>query len=319
MIHPITQQLYSQMGLPVICSPMFIISNPTLLIEQCKNGIIGSMPALNARPSSQLDEWLDEISSTLKSETNKGFRIAPYAINQIIHASNTRLDQDLALCEKYKVPLIITSLSAPNEITPLVHQWGGLVFHDVTTIRHAEKAIEAGVDGLILVTAGAGGHAGTLNPFALLAEVRKFFDGPIALAGAISSGRDILAARVMGADFVYMGTRFIVSKEANASASYQQMIVDSSAKDIIYTSFFTGIPGNYLRPSITAAGLDPEKLHLLDKNNPDVNNFDAKAWKDIWGAGQGIGSIKQITSASEIICQLKTEYQQAKAQLTHLF
>lgn len=319
MIHPITQQLYSQMGLPVICSPMFIISNPTLLIEQCKNGIIGSMPALNARPSSQLDEWLDEISSTLKSETNKGFRIAPYAINQIIHASNTRLDQDLALCEKYKVPLIITSLSAPNEITPLVHQWGGLVFHDVTTIRHAEKAIEAGVDGLILVTAGAGGHAGTLNPFALLAEVRKFFDGPIALAGAISSGRDILAARVMGADFVYMGTRFIVSKEANASASYQQMIVDSSAKDIIYTPFFTGIPGNYLRPSITAAGLDPEKLHLLDKNNPDVNNFDAKAWKDIWGAGQGIGSIKQITSASEIICQLKTEYQQAKAQLTHLF
>lgn len=319
MIHPITQQLYSQMGLPVICSPMFIISNPTLLIEQCKNGIIGSMPALNARPSSQLDEWLDEISSTLKSETNKGFRIAPYAINQIIHASNTRLDQDLALCEKYKVPLIITSLSAPNEITPLVHQWGGLVFHDVTTIRHAEKAIEAGVDGLILVTAGAGGHAGTLNPFALLAEVRQFFDGPIALAGAISSGRDILAARVMGADFVYMGTRFIVSKEANASASYQQMIVDSSAKDIIYTPFFTGIPGNYLRPSITAAGLDPEKLHLLDKNNPDVNNFDAKAWKDIWGAGQGIGSIKQITSASEIICQLKTEYQQAKAQLTHLF
>ncbi|MDY3331352.1 MAG: nitronate monooxygenase family protein [Pelistega sp.] len=319
MIHPITQQLYSQMGLPVICSPMFIISNPTLLIEQCKNGIIGSMPALNARPSSQLDEWLDEISSTLKSETNKGFRIAPYAINQIIHASNTRLDQDLALCEKYKVPLIITSLSAPNEITPLVHQWGGLVFHDVTTIRHAEKAIEAGVDGLILVTAGAGGHAGTLNPFALLAEVRKFFDGPIALAGAISSGRDILAARVMGADFVYMGTRFIVSKEANASASYQQMIVDSSAKDIIYTPFFTGIPGNYLRPSIIAAGLDPEKLHLLDKNNPDVNNFDAKAWKDIWGAGQGIGSIKQITSASEIICQLKTEYQQAKAQLTHLF
>ncbi|MCQ9329234.1 NAD(P)H-dependent flavin oxidoreductase [Pelistega suis] len=314
----IVQNLHAQMSLPVICSPMFIISNPRLVIEQCKGGVIGSMPALNARPPELLDDWLAEITETLTQERakNPSQKIAPFAINQIIHSSNNRLDHDMALCEKYKVPLIITSLRAPNDIAQQVHQWGGIVFHDVTTLRHAEKALEAGVDGLILVAAGAGGHAGTLSPFALLSEVRRIFDGPIALSGSISTGDGILAARAMGADFAYMGTRFIASHEANADEAYKQMIIDSSAKDILYTPFFTGVPGNYLRPSILASGLDPDNLNPEDMATTNFGTNRAKPWKNIWGAGQGVGSIDKVDSTAQIISNLKQEYELAKNRLS---
>lgn len=317
MSHPIVSKLYEQMSLPVICSPMFIISNPTLIIEQCKSGVIGSMPALNARPPELLDDWLAQINDSLTTirQQEPEHKVAPYAINQIIHASNDRLDHDMAMCEKHKVPMIITSLRAPNEVVQQTHQWGGVVFHDVTTIRHAEKAIEAGVDGLILVAAGAGGHAGTLSPFALLAEVRRIFDGPIALSGAISTGAGVLAARAMGADFAYLGTRFIVSQEANADQRYKEMIVESSAKDVLYTPFFTGIPGNYLAPSIAAAGLDPHNLKKEDAADTNFGSTGAKAWKDIWGAGQGVGSIDSIDSTAQIVASMKQEYEQARQRL----
>lgn len=318
MNNAIVQNLHAQMSLPVICSPMFIVSNPRLVIEQCKGGVIGSMPALNARPPELLDDWLAEITETLTQERakNPSQKIAPFAINQIIHSSNNRLNHDMALCEKYKVPLIITSLRAPNDIAQQVHQWGGIVFHDVTTLRHAEKAIEAGVDGLILVAAGAGGHAGTLSPFALLSEVRRIFDGPIALSGSISTGDGILAARAMGADFAYMGTRFIASHEANADEAYKQMIIDSSAKDILYTPFFTGVPGNYLRQSIVASGLDPDNLNPEDMATTNFGTNRIKPWKNIWGAGQGVGSIDKIDSTSQIISNLKQEYELAKQRLS---
>lgn len=305
------------MTLPVICSPMFIVSSPTLVIEQCKSGVIGSMPALNARPSELLDDWLAQISETLDDVRAKepGRKVAPYAINQIIHASNDRLDNDMQTCAKHKVPMIITSLRAPDDVVKHVHEWGGLVFHDVTTIRHAEKALEAGVDGLILVASGAGGHAGKLSPFAILPEVRKFFDGPIALSGSITNGSSVLAARALGADFAYIGTRFIASHEANADERYKKMIVESSAKDILYTPFFTGIPGNYLIPSIVASGLNPESLTEEEKLATNFGSTRVKPWKDIWGAGQGVGSIDAVESAADIVKNMKREYDAARQRI----
>ena len=317
MSKPIVTDLYAQMSLPVICSPMFIVSNPKLVIAQCKAGVIGSMPALNARPQTLLDEWLHEITSTLDDarKQNPQARIAPYAINQIVHQSNDRLGADMAVCAKYKVPLIITSLRAPNEVVDAVHGWGGKVFHDVTTLRHAEKALEAGVDGLILVASGAGGHAGTLSPFALLSEVRRMYDGPLILSGAISTGEGILAARAMGADFAYMGTRFIASTEANAPDAYKDMIVQSRAADILYTPFFTGIPGNYLKSSISASGLDPANLPAEKQSDSNFGSTRVKPWKDVWGAGQGVGSIDSVESTAAIVKQLRQEYARARADL----
>ena len=308
------------MSLPVIGAPLFIISNPQLVLTQCKNGVIGAFPALNARPELVLDAWLSQITSELAAfrKANPGAEVAPFAVNQIIHASNDRLAADLDLCEKYKVPIVITSLSAPTQIVPRVHSWGGLVFHDVIGVRHAKKAIEAGVDGLILVCAGAGGHAGTLSPFALMEEVRKFWQGPIALAGAIATGRGILAARAMGADFAYVGTRFIASEEANADPRYKQMIAASDAADILYSAYFTGVPGNYLRQSVINAGLDPDHLPSRDKT---AMNFEAaksaetvKAWRDIWGAGQSVGAIDDVLPAADIIARLRAEYLRARQE-----
>ena len=308
------------MSLPVIGAPLFIISNPQLVLAQCKNGVIGTFPALNARPEPVLDAWLSQITSELAAfrKANPGAEVAPFAVNQIIHASNDRLAADLDLCEKYKVPIVITSLSAPTQIVPRVHSWGGLVFHDVIGVRHAKKAIEAGVDGLILVCAGAGGHAGTLSPFALMEEVRKFWQGPIALAGAIATGRGILAARAMGADFAYVGTRFIASEEANADPRYKQMIAASDAADILYSAYFTGVPGNYLRQSVINAGLDPDHLPSRDKT---AMNFEAaksaetvKAWRDIWGAGQSVGAIDDVLPAADIIARLRAEYLRARQE-----
>lgn len=317
MTNPIVEKLHQQMTLPVICSPMFIVSSPALVIEQCKSGVIGSMPALNARPAELLDDWLAQISETLDDVRSKepGRKVAPYAINQIIHASNDRLDNDMQTCAKHKVPMIITSLRAPDDVVRHVHEWGGLVFHDVTTIRHAEKALEAGVDGLILVASGAGGHAGKLSPFAILPEVRKFFDGPIALSGSITTGSSILAARALGADFAYIGTRFIASHEANADERYKKMIVESSAKDILYTPFFTGIPGNYLTPSIIASGLNPENLTEEEKLATNFGSTRVKPWKDIWGAGQGVGSIDSVESTADIVKNMKQEYEAARQRI----
>lgn len=315
--------LQRQLAIPVIAAPMFIVSNPALVIAQCAAGIVGSMPALNARPQPLLRDWLKTIHDGLDAlrVRNPGAPIPPYAINHIIHASNPRLQADLEVCAEFRTPLIITSLSAPGPIIEAVHRWGGKVFHDVTTLRHARKALDAGVDGLILVCAGAGGHAGTLSPFALLGEVRRIFDGPVVLSGAISRGDDILAARAMGADFAYMGTRFIASQEANASQAYKDMLVESSASDIVYTPYFTGIPGNYLRASIRAAGLDPDALPSTPRqaNLGLLADTDAKAWRDIWGAGQGVGNIRGIQPTADIVAQLTKEYRQAQHRLTTTF
>lgn len=308
---PIPASLNQNLTLPVICAPMFIVSNPDLVIAQCQSGVIGSFPALNARPKELLDEWLTKIRATLAESPNA----APFAVNQIIHPSNDRLEHDMALCVKHEVPLIITSLSAPTQIVPHVHAYGGQVFHDVISVRHAEKALEAGVDGLILVCAGAGGHAGTLSPFALVSEIRKFYDGPIALSGAISTGQNILAAQALGADFAYIGTRFIATREANAVDAYKQAIIESAAKDVVYTPYFTGVHGNYLKKSIVAAGLDPDDLPVKDKTSMNFGGSrDAKAWRDIWGAGQGVGSIDAVLPAAELIAQMKQEYLAAKAE-----
>ncbi|HRE19224.1 MAG TPA: nitronate monooxygenase family protein [Rhodocyclaceae bacterium] len=304
-------QLQGRLQLPVIAAPMFIVSNPDLVIAQCKAGIVGSFPALNARPESALEEWLDKIQAALADDPNA----APFAVNQIIHQSNARLEHDMGVCIQHKVPIIITSLRAPNEIVPHVHAYGGLVFHDVISVRHAEKALEAGGDGLILVCAGAGGHAGTLSPFALVREVRRFYDGPIILSGAITDGNGILAAQAMGADLAYIGTRFIATQEANAAEAYKQGIVAANAADIVYTPYFTGVHGNYLKASITAAGLDPDHLPDRDKSAMDFNSSAAKAWKDIWGAGQGVGNIGEVLPAGELIARMKNEYTAAKAAL----
>ncbi len=309
---PIPAALGKNLTLPVICAPMFIVSNPDLVIAQCKAGLIGSFPALNARPQEALDEWLSRIKSELAADP----KAAPFAVNQIIHPSNERLAHDMALCVQHEVPLVITSLSAPTQIVPAVHAYGGKVFHDVISIRHAEKALEAGVDGLILVCAGAGGHAGMLSPFALVGEIRRFYDGPLALSGSITNGQAILAAQAMGADFSYIGTRFIATREANAVAAYKQAIIDSAAKDVVYTPYFTGVHGNYLAKSILAAGLDPANLPERDKHSMNFGGATAaKAWKDIWGAGQGVGTIDEIMSTADLAARLRQEYRAAKAAL----
>jgi nitronate monooxygenase len=302
-----------RLSLPAIGAPLFIISHPPLVLAQCMAGVVGSFPALNARPKEQLDEWLHEITETLVNARAKepARRIAPFAVNQIVHASNDRLDHDMGLCEKYKVPMLITSLRAPGDVVKQAHAWGGIVFHDVISIRHAEKALEAGVDGLILVCAGAGGHAGTLSPFALVREVRKFYDGPIALSGAIAHGASILAAQAMGADFAYIGTRFIATKEARTVDAYKDMIVNSNAQDIVYSSLFTGIHGNYLKGSVKSAGLDPDNLPSADKTSMNFGGSAAKAWKDIWGAGQGVGQMVDVPSTDEVVARLQREYRDA--------
>ena len=309
---PIPESLNRNLALPVICAPMFIVSNPDLVIAQCKAGLIGSFPALNARPMEVLDDWLTRIKTELAADPNA----APFAVNQIIHPSNERLEHDMALCVKHEVPLIITSLSAPTQIVPPVHAYGGKVFHDVISVRHAEKALEAGVDGLILVCAGAGGHAGMLSPFALVGEIRKFYDGPIALSGSITNGSAILAAQAMGADFAYIGTRFIATREANAVEAYKQAIVDSAAVDVVYTPYFTGVHGNYLKQSIVNAGLDPANLPERDKTSMNFGAAaGAKAWKDIWGVGQGIGTIDDVPATADLIARMKQEYRAAKTAL----
>ena len=308
----IPQSLQKGLALPAICAPMFIVSNPDLVIAQCRGGLIGSFPALNARPPALLDAWLTRIKAELAADP----AAAPFAVNQIVHQSNERLEHDMALCVKHQVPLIITSLRAPDAIVPHVHAYGGQVFHDVISVRHAEKALEAGVDGLILVCNGAGGHAGTLSPFALVGEIRKFYSGPIALSGAISNGSAILAAQAMGADFAYMGTRFIATQEANAVDAYKQAILESVAVDVVYTPYFTGVHGNYLKKSIVASGLDPANLPERDKSAMNFGGATAaKAWKDIWGAGQGVGTIDDVVPVSELVARLKQEYQSAKAAL----
>jgi len=312
--------LKGKLRLPVIGSPLFIISNPKLVIAQCKAGIVGSFPALNARPQSQLDEWLDEITSELDSynKANPNAPAAPFAVNQIVHRSNDRLEADLASCEKYKVPLVITSLGAREELNQAVHGWGGETMHDIINIKFAHKALEKGADGLIPVCAGAGGHAGTLSPFGLVSEIREFFDGPVALSGSISTGAGVLGAQAMGADYAYIGSAFIATEEARASEAYKQSIVDSTAEDIIYSNLFTGVHGNYLRKSIEDAGLDPNNL---PESDPSAMNFgsggntDAKAWKDIWGSGQGVGSVKKVQSAGGYVSELQAQYEAAKQRI----
>ncbi len=305
------------MSLPVIGSPLFIISNPKLVIEQCKAGVVGSMPALNARPAELLDEWLAEITETLAAynKANPDKPAAPFAINQIVHKSNDRLEHDMQVCAKYKVPIVITSLGAREDVNQAVHSWGGVVLHDIINNKFAHKAIEKGADGLIAVAAGAGGHAGTKSPFALIQEIRQWFDGPLALSGSIASGGAILAAQAMGADFAYIGSAFIATHEARAQDAYKQAIVDSNSDDIVYSNLFTGVHGNYLAPSIRAAGLDPDNLPESDPSKMNFGGNAKKAWKDIWGCGQGIGAINAVTSTAELVGKLRREYEEARARL----
>ena len=310
----------ARLPLPIIGSPLFIISNPKLVIAQCQAGVVGSMPALNARPASQLDEWLAEITETLAAydAAHPDAPSAPFAINQIVHRSNDRLEQDMALCAKYKVPIIITSLGARTDVNDAVHGWGGVVMHDIINNAFACKAIEKGADGLIAVAAGAGGHAGTKSPFALIQEIRQWFDGPLALSGSIASGGAVLAAQAMGADFAYIGSAFIATDEARASEAYKQCVVDSNSDDIVYSSLFTGVHGNYLKPSIRAAGLDPDHLPESDPSAMNFGGDAKKAWKDIWGCGQGIGAIDAVVPAAERIARLRREYEAARARLCGL-
>ena len=309
--------ILQNLRIPVIGSPLFIISNPKLVIEQCKAGIVGSMPALNARPASLLDEWLAEITEELAAYNakNPDRPAAPFAINQIVHKSNERLEHDMELCVKYKVPIIISSLGAREEIFDTAHSYGGIVLHDVINNTFAHKAIDKGADGLIAVAAGAGGHAGAKSPFALIQEIRQWFDGPLALSGSIATGGAILAAQAMGADFAYIGSPFIATHEARASEEYKQAIVDSTSDDIVYSNLFTGVHGNYLKPSIRAAGLDPDNLPVSDPSKMNFGEKGVKPWKDIWGSGQGIGAIKEVTSAAEFVDKLNKEYFEARDSL----
>jgi len=312
--------LRDRLRLPAIGSPLFIISGPELVIAQCKAGVVGSFPSLNARPVSQLDEWLAQITEELAAwdRAHPDTPAAPFAVNQIVHKTNNRLDEDVALCAKYKVPVVITSLGAREDVNQAVHGWGGVVLHDVINSTFARKAIEKGADGLIPVAAGAGGHAGRLSPFALVHELREWFDGPIALSGAISNGWSILAAQAMGADLAYIGSAFIATQEARAVQGYKDMIVESSGDDILYSNLFTGVHGNYLRPSVERAGLDPDNLPTADPSKMNFGsggNTEAKAWKDIWGCGQGIGAVKDIPTAGELVARLSSEYEQAKREL----
>lgn len=302
---------------PVIGSPLFIISNPKLVIAQCTAGVVGSMPSLNARPAELLEEWLIEITEALAAydKAHPDAPAAPFAINQIVHKSNERLEHDMALCVKYKVPIIITSLGAREDINAAAHSYGGVVLHDVINNKHAHKAIEKGADGLIAVAAGAGGHAGVKSPFALIQEIRQWFDGPLALSGAISTGDAVLAAQAMGADFAYIGSAFIATEEARASEAYKQSIVDSNSDDIVYSNLFTGVHGNYLAPSIRNAGMDPDHLPESDPSKMNFAGDKTKAWKDIWGCGQGIGAVTKVQTAGDYIAQLKREYQAARERL----
>ena len=303
--------------LPIIGSPLFIISNPKLVIAQCKAGVVGAMPSLNARPAEQLDDWLAEITETLAAhdKAHPDQKAAPFAINQIVHKSNDRLDHDMAVCAKYKVPIIITSLGARTDVNDAVHAWGGVVLHDVINNFFAKKAIEKGADGLVAVAAGAGGHAGVKSPFALIQEIREWFDGPVALSGSIATGSAVLSALAMGADFAYIGSAFIATEEARAADSYKQMIVDSSSDDIVYSNLFTGVHGNYLKGSVRSAGLNPDALPESDPSTMNFGGDAKKAWKDIWGCGQGIGAVKQVLPARELIARLQSEYEQARRRL----
>jgi len=309
--------LFDRLRLPAIGSPLFIVSNPDLVIAQCKAGIVGSFPALNARPQAQLDEWLHRITGELAAwdRDHPDTPAAPYAINQIVHRSNDRLEADVETCAKWKVPIVITSLGARTELNEAVHSWGGITLHDVIDDRFARKAIEKGADGIIAVAAGAGGHAGTLSPFALVQEIRQWFAGPLILSGAIATGRAILAAQAMGADLAYVGSPFIATDEANAADAYKQAIVAGQAGDIVYSSLFTGVHGNYLRPSILAAGLDPDNLPEGDIKTMNFGGGAAKAWRDIWGSGQGIGAVTKVQGAGDYVAELIAEYEAAKAEL----
>lgn len=311
---PVLQNL----SLPVIASPMFIASGPALVAAQCKAGIVGSFPALNARPAELLDTWLTDLQRELADyqELHPDRKVGPIAVNQIVHQSNDRLEHDVAVCVKHQVPIIISSLRAPpKEMLDAVHAYGGIVMHDVVSIRHAEKALEAGVDGLILVAAGAGGHAGALSPFALVGEVRKFFDGPVALSGSIATGDAILAAQAMGADFAYIGSRWLATRESNVTDAYRSAIVESTAADVVYTNLFTGVHGNYLKKSIVAAGLDPDNLPVSDKSKMSFGSGSAKAWRDIWGAGQGVGLMDDVPTVAEMVERLTQQYQAARERL----
>jgi nitronate monooxygenase len=307
----------SRLRIPVIGSPLFIISIPKLVIAQCTAGVVGSMPALNARPASQLDEWLHEITEALAAwdRDHPDQPAAPYAINQIVHKSNDRLEHDMEVCAKYRVPLVITSLGARVDVNEAVHRWGGIVMHDIINNAFARKAIEKGADGLIAVAAGAGGHAGVKSPFALIQEIREWFDGPLALSGSMATGGAVLAAQAMGADFAYIGSAFIATDEARASAEYKQCIVDSNSDDIVYSNLFTGVHGNYLKPSVSSAGLDPENLPESDPTKMNFGGDAKKAWKDIWGCGQGIGAVKAVVPTRTLVERLAQEYAAARARL----
>lgn len=312
--------LKNRLRIPVVGAPLFIISNPALVLAQCKAGVVGSFPALNARPEAQLDEWLAEITEDLAAydAANPEHPAAPFAVNQIVHRSNKRLEHDLGLCVKYKVPIVISSLGAVPEVNAAIHSYGGIVLHDVINNRHANSAIRKGADGLIAVAAGAGGHAGALSPFALIQEIREWFDGPLLLSGAIANGGAVLAAQAMGADLAYIGSPFIATTEARASEDYKQMIVELNAADIVYSNYFTGIAGNYLKPSIAKSGLDPDHLPEADPSKMDfdkVQQEGSKAWKDIWGCGQGIGAIKEIVPAAKLVDRLAQEYEQARNRI----
>ena len=309
--------VFSHLPLPIFGAPLFIVSNPKLVVAQCIAGVVGSMPALNARPAEQLDEWLAEITETLAAHDRRhpDRPAAPFAINQIVHKSNDRLEHDLAVCAKYKVPIVITSLGARTDLNDAVHGWGGVVMHDIINNTFARKAIEKGADGLVAVAAGAGGHAGVKSPFALIAEIREWFDGPLALSGAIASGGAVLAAQAMGADFAYVGSAFIATDEARAVDAYKAMVVGSSSDDIVYSSLFTGVLGNYLKGSIRNAGLDPDALPESDPSKMSFAGDARKAWKDIWGCGQGIGAIKAVVPAAELVARLGREYEAARAKL----
>lgn len=311
--------LKDKLRLPVVGAPLFIVSHPALTLAQCKAGVIGAFPALNARPESQLDEWLAEITEGLAAHDaqNPDRPAAPFAVNQIVHRSNKRLEHDLMMCVKYKVPVVISSLGAVPEVNAAIHSYGGIVLHDVINNRHANSAIRKGADGLIAVAAGAGGHAGPLSPFALVQEIREWFDGPLLLSGAIATGGAILAAQAMGADMAYIGSPFIATTEARASDAYKQTIVDSAAADIVYSNYFTGIHGNYLKPSILAAGLDPDHLPEADPSKMDFETATtgAKAWKDIWGCGQGIGAIKAVAPVEDLVSRLEREYLAARSRI----
>ena len=317
---PLPAMLENKLRAPIVGAPMFIVSGPELVLAQCKAGIVGGFPALNARPESMLDEWLAQITEELAAHeaSDPDIPCAPFAVNQIVHHSNNRLEHDMEMCVKYKVPIIITSLRPPSEVVDAVHGYGGVVFHDVINIRHAQKAIEQGVDGIIAVCAGAGGHAGTTSPFALIKEIRQIFDGTILLSGCMSNGSDALAAQAIGADLAYIGTRFIATQEANATAEYKEMIVNSAAADIVYTNLFSGVHGSYLKASIERAGYDPDDLPSADKHKMDFGTEGknkAKAWRDIWSAGQGVGSVHDIPPAADLVDRMVNEYREAAARL----